>query len=211
MYRTELAVALLIVSLVPAAALAQQTRDAGADGRLQAIVTQLTAERASLLADKTRLTRELDEARKELEALKTEHSATVNELESTSLSLRRNETRSEQTSARLEATEARMEELVARFRETIDTLADTETERNDFRNRLEVRDREYVSCVKSNNGLYDTGMEILAAFDGKGFFDRVGKAEPFLRLKRNQIENLIDGYRYDLEDTALGVSTADTP
>ncbi len=204
--RIGLAVAAL--TLAAPAGFAQQTRDAGADGRLQAMVSQLTAERASLLADKQRLTRELDAAKAELEALQGQYDEASGELLATSRSLVRNQAEQEQTSRQLERTEERLETLIGEFRETIDLLGETETERNEYRVRFETRDREYRACVKSNNEMYATSSEILDAYDRHGLFSRAMKAEPFLKLKRNQIENLIDDYRYELEDQLLEADLA---
>ncbi len=210
MSRTTLRVGLAVAAMTLAVndGFAQQTRDAGADGRLQAMVSQLTAERASLLADKQRLTRELDAAKGELAALQSQYDEASGELQATSRSLARNQVEQERTSVQLERTEERLETLIGEFRETIDVLGQTETERNEYRARLETRDREYQACVKSNNEMYATSQEILDAYDSHGLFSRTLRAEPFLKLKRNQIENLIDDYRYELDDQLLEAELA---
>jgi chromosome segregation ATPase len=197
-----------LLSVVPVIGLqAQQARDPGGDARLQAMVTQLTSEKAALQSQNTRLGGELDEFKQRLTALETEHRQTLSQLNGTQASLNRTQTTNTQTAARLEQTEARLEELIARFRETIDTLAATELERNDYQDRLLARDREYELCVNNNLGLYRTGLELLDAYEDKGFFSRLGQKEPFFRVKRNQIESLVESYRFELEDNALHDAT----
>ena len=96
-----------------------------------------------------------------------------------------------------------MQELVTKFREMAGTLREVETERGAFKSQLAARERDYKVCVDRNIGLYEINNEILGRMEERGFWSKVAEREPFTRLKRTQIENLIDDYRYRVEELRL--------
>ena len=110
----------------------------------------------------------------------------------------------------LERQKERMQELVTKFRETAQTLRDVETERTTFKQSLTAKDAELTSCTTRNKALFDLNGEVLTRLEGTGTFSRLVSTEPFTRLKRTQLENLVDDYRYRAEDQQV-LSTGAAP
>jgi hypothetical protein len=72
-------------------------------------------------------------------------------------------------------------------------------------------------CSQRNNDLYKVNTEVLDRYEHEGAFGHMARAEPFTRLKRTQIENLVDEYRQRAEELELrqskgsAVATAPQP
>ena len=105
--------------------------------------------------------------------------------------------------AALEQQRARTEELVAEFRKTIETLRATELERNDLRTMLGSRESALSQCVTNNQKLFETGNEVLDRYEDKGCFSSMRENEPFTQNRRVKLQNLVDEYRWALEDQKL--------
>lgn len=59
------------------------------------------------------------------------------------------------------------------------------------------------ACEAKNIALYRVGSEILDAYAGVGLGDVVATREPFLGLKRVELENLVQDYRDKLADAKV--------
>src|SRR5262245_55051459 len=94
-------------------AAAQQARDDGGAGRLQAAVQQLTADRTRLEAEVKDLTASLDAANAELKTLREERTALERRLGQTETSLTQASTSSTRNAEALEQLRGRTEELIA--------------------------------------------------------------------------------------------------
>jgi chromosome segregation ATPase len=187
-----------------AGAAAQQTRDdGGGSARLQAMVQQLTGEKAQLAAANKDLTAKLDAANAELKKAREQNTALerrVSTMEATLSQSTASGTRSAEQATQLRN---RMDELIAQFRETAEVLKQTELERNGLRETLATRQSALDQCVANNDKLFDTGVEILGKYEGKGCFSSLRENEPFTQNKRVQLQNLVDEYRWALEDQRL--------
>jgi hypothetical protein len=84
---------------------------------------------------------------------------------------------------------------VGKFREMANLLREVETDRNAVKTQLGQRDTEFQQCVDRNRSLYALNGEILARLEKRGGFTPASALEPFTRLKRVELENLIDGYQ----------------
>ena len=185
---------------VAACAGAQQARDDGGAARLQAMVSQLTSEKTQLQAENKDVKGKLDAANAELKKLRDQNAELEKRLSQSENSLAQSSaanTRGTEQNAQLRA---RMDELVKQFRETIDNLKKTELERNDLKTTLAAREGALGTCVASNDKLLATGNEILDRYESKGCFASVREKEPFTQVKRVQLQNLVDAYRWQLED-----------
>jgi chromosome segregation ATPase len=191
----------LLLCLQPSSA--QVARSGGnANTQLMQQMQQLASERTALQAENARMKRELAEVTKERDALKsatTKVSQRVQEAEAASV---RNERDREAVAAELAQLKDRTQELVAKFRETAQSLRDVETERSSFKQSLLERDGELALCVDRNVALYTLNKEVLARLEGQSIFSRVARSEPFTRLKRVELENLIEDYRYRAAELA---------
>jgi chromosome segregation ATPase len=179
---------------------AQVQRSGNADARVAQQLQQLTSERSALQAENSKLKQELEQAKAQL--LKT--GAATKTLESRNRALEasagRGTAASQQAEEQLERTRAQMQELVTKFRETAETLREVETERATVKGQLATKEREFKTCVDRNAGLYNLNVEVLDRMENRGFWSSVAEREPFTRLKRVELENLIDEYKYRADE-----------
>ena len=209
-------IALSLVLLCAALSAAAQTTRQGSDGlaRLQAVVQQLTSERAALQADKTKLEARVSELETQLAAAQQEQTSLTGELARTQASERQATANGDALSNRLEDARTRMQELVARFRETATNLQRTEQARGELKQQLAASTQQLDVCSKRNVELYQVGNEVLDRYESKGLWTVLRQKEPFTQLKRAQIENLAEDYRTRMDDarySAPGSAAAARP
>jgi cell division septum initiation protein DivIVA len=195
-------IALSLVLLAGALSAHAQTTRQGSDGlaRLQAVVQQLTSERAALQADNSKLEARVGELETQLAAAQKAHSSLASELVRTQASERLATTNGDALNNRLEDARTRMQELIARFRETASNLQQTEQERGALKQQLAASTQQLDLCSKRNVALYEVGNEVLDRYESKGLWTVLRQKEPFTQLKRAQIENLSEDYRARMDD-----------
>jgi chromosome segregation ATPase len=198
----KIVIAACAVMLAGTAA-AQQQRDDGGSARLQAMVQQLTAEKTRLEADNGKLKTDLDKANAELKSVRETQAGLERRLGQSEASLSQASTANTRSSAALEQQRARTEELIAEFRKTIETLRATELERNELRTMLASRESALNQCATANQKMFETGNEVLDRYEEKGCFSAMRENEPFTQNRRVRLENLVDEYRWALEDQKL--------
>jgi chromosome segregation ATPase len=194
-------IAAFAIGIAATTAGAQTARPAGnASAQAMQQMQQLASERTQLQAENGKLKQELDDAKKKLKSLQSDKDSLSRKTQGSETALARLTASNETLNQNLTQQRTRMEELVAKFRETLTTLRDTETDRADVKSQLAARDRELHSCVDKNLALYQVNVEVLDKLEHQGFWSSLAKNEPFTRLKRTQIENLIDEYRGKADD-----------
>jgi Skp family chaperone for outer membrane proteins len=174
---------------------AQTARGGGGSANAQVLqqLQQLGSERTALQTENTRLKSELD-------ALQAgQKNLGARERASTAAAAR---TVQERDTAQSELTQQkeRMQELIAKFRETAQALRDVETDRTAKTGALATRDRELNSCVDHNLALYGLSGEVLDRLEHQGLWAQLARSEPFTRIKRTQLENLVDDYKQKARD-----------
>jgi chromosome segregation ATPase len=194
------AIVTLTLCLMAASSHAQVQRSGNADARVAQQLQQLANEKVSLQAENNKLKQELEQVKAQLQ----KSSSTAKELENRNRVLQASSasrtTNNQQAEEQLERTRAQTQELVTKFRETAQTLRDVETDRATAKSQLAAKEREYKVCVDRNAGLYELNDEVLDRMEDRGFWSQLAEREPFTRLKRTQLENLIDDYRYRVEE-----------
>lgn len=192
-----------ILLFMGVAAQAQVQRSGNADARVAQQLQQLASEKSALQAENNKLKQELEQAKAQLQ----KSSSANKELEGRNRVLQasagRGAASSQQTEEQLERSRAQLQELVTKFRETAQTLREVEGDRTTVKSQLAAKEREYKVCVDRNVGLYELNKEVLNRMEDRGFWSQVAEREPFTRLKRTQLENLIDDYRYRVEELRL--------
>jgi chromosome segregation ATPase len=178
---------------------AQAPRSGG--GETQKIMQQYQ----QLAAEKTALQGQLAQMKKDLDAAQTEFAATKKErdalkplkarAEGSAAQLAQLAAGKEAAEKSLETWKQRMTELVARFREMASNLKDVEADRNKLRVDLKDRSSAFDKCAEDNLGLFEINNQILDRYEHVGLFTRVSAAEPFTRITRTRLENLVDEYR----------------
>jgi chromosome segregation ATPase len=212
----SLFVALLCVgalSLVTDAAYAQSARSGGgASAQLMQQMQQLASERTSLQAENTKLKKDLEDLRKDRDALKNAQQAVDRRAKSSEIALNSlKESLAQHTSTtdrELAQTKEKMQQLVAKFRETLQKLQEVETEGTTARQTLATRDQDLKVCVDRNLALYKLNEEVLTRLEHQSVWTRVAQSEPFTRIKRNQLENLVDDYKDRADEQRIDPSHA---
>jgi chaperonin cofactor prefoldin len=103
-----------------------------------------------------------------------------------------------------------MQDLIGKYRELAQTLKEVETERDSLRTTQNAKDRELTACVDKNAQLYLLGNEVLDRMDNQGVWSAIKDKEPFTKISRTRLENLIDDYRYRVNELKLGAKRAST-
>jgi uncharacterized protein YlxW (UPF0749 family) len=201
--RSKIVMAICAAATLAGVAAAQQTRDDGGNARLQAMVQQLTGEKTQLAADNAKLKTDLDKANAELKSLRDAQTGLERRLGQSETSLSQASVTNTRSTAALEAQRERYDAVVAEFRKTIDVLRTTEIERNELRGTLASRESALKQCVTANQKMFETGNEVLDRYEEKGCFSAMRENEPFTQNKRVQLQNLVDEYRWALEDQKL--------
>lgn len=186
---------------VPAAA--QTERSGNADARVVQQLQQLSVERAALQSENARLKEDVERLKKDLEKAGSGRAALEQRARAAEATANRGEASGKQAEEQLERTRAQTQELITKFRETAQTLRDVETDRAAVKGQLAGRERELNTCIDRNAGLYNLNAEVLDRMANRGFWSTVSEREPFTRLKRVELENLIDDYKYRADELRL--------
>ena len=195
---------LAVLLAAPPCALGQTQRSGG--GESQKILQQyqqLAAEKTSLQAQVAQMKKDLDTANAELAAAKKERDALkarsgVSAAAAAQLA-QANASR-ESAEKSLEQTKQKTTELVDRFKETIGTLKGVEADRTELRKENGVLSAAFDKCADDNFKLYEISNGVLDRYEHVGFFTKVGGVEPFTKLTRTRIDNLVDEYRARAEE-----------
>jgi chromosome segregation ATPase len=187
-----------------------QTARSGPTQGAQALqqVQQLAAERAQLQAEVAKLKADLEAARRERDSLQASQEATARRTRGAESELARTQADKARLEGEVARERQRFEEVVARFRATVDSTREVETDRAAKAQQLALREQELVSCVDHNGELIALNEEVLAKLEDQGFWSSLARREPFMQLKRVQLENLADGYRARAEDHRAAVPAA---
>jgi chromosome segregation ATPase len=195
-----LATGLLGLLLAASASWAQAPRSGG--GETQRFMQQYQ----QLAAEKTALQNQLEQAKKELDAAKADLAGVTKERDALKAHARSNVGVPAAEVAQLTAAKAaaersleqykqRTNELIGRFRDMAGNFKEVEADRNTLRSSLAQRDAAFDQCASDNLQLFELTNEALDRYEHVGMFTRVSAAEPFTKLTRTRIENLVDEYR----------------
>jgi hypothetical protein len=180
---------------------AQTARTGGApNAQLLQQLQQLASERTAAQAENGRLKKELEDMRKERDSLKSSAQASTARSKASSAAIQHSDELRAAAEAELKQIKEKADQLIVQFRDTIQKLRETETERGTLRQTLATRDQELKTCIDRNLALYTINEEVLHRLDTESLWSRLGTAEPFTRLKRTQLENLVDDYKSKAED-----------
>lgn len=66
--------------------------------------------------------------------------------------------------------------------------------------QLQKQTGNFSVCYENNKKLYDLNTQLLSRYQNKGLSDVLKQKEPFTGMKQVEIENLVQDYRYQLDD-----------
>lgn len=197
------ACAIVALMLAVSPSFAQTARSGNADTRVLQQLQQMTSEKAALQAENAKLKQDLEQARKEVERLISTNKALDSKTKTLTANATREVSSGKQAEEQLERARGQLQELVTKFRETTQSLRDVETDRAAIKGQLVVRELEFKTCVDRNAGLYNLNAEVLERMENRGFWSSLTEREPFTKLKRVELENLIDDYKYRADELRL--------
>lgn len=149
-------------------------------------------------AEKTALQAQLAQAKKDLEGAQAELAAARKERDALKSHQGEAMTAAAQLTAAKDAAEKsaeqnkqRLAELVARYREAATTLKETENGRAQLQKALDERNAAYDKCAENNQQLAELTDSVLDRYERVGLFTQVGASEPFTRITRTRIDNLV--------------------
>jgi chromosome segregation ATPase len=156
---------------------------------------QLAAEKTALQAQQAQTKKDLDTAQADLAAMKKERDALKSRAGGSAAQFAQLAAGKEAAEKSLEQLKQRTTELVTRFREMALNLKEVEADRGKLQNDLKERSIAFDKCAQDNLGLFEVNSEILDRYEHVGVFTRIGTADPFTKIARTRIENLVDEYR----------------
>jgi DNA repair exonuclease SbcCD ATPase subunit len=156
---------------------------------------QVAAEKTALQAQLAQMKKDLDTANGELAAVKKERDAAKSHAGVSPAAMAQANSAKDAAERNLEQSKQRMTELVGRFRETATNLKVAEADRAKLHKDLAERNSAFDVCAVNNMQLYEVNREILDRYEHVGLFTRVSADEPFTKITRIRIENLVDEYR----------------
>jgi prefoldin subunit 5 len=170
----------------------------GASAELVQQLQELASARTSLQAQVAKLQGDLDAMRKERDTLKNAQQALDRRTRAAEGQLRSAEevaaSRRESQEKEVAQLKDQLQQLIAKFRETIQVLRTTESDAATTKQTLAVREQALKVCADRNVSLYKLNREVLEHYEHDSAWSHLTRAEPFTRIKRVQLENLIDGY-----------------
>ncbi len=186
-------------------------REGGGDtARLQMMLQQLNTEKTNLAAANAKLKAELEKTKKELEVAVQERNAGTQKLGRSSQDLVNTQAKADALQRGFDTLKSRFDQLVDQFRSTVATLKELEQERDRLASHVVDYDVRVKACERNNEALYKADLELIDLYESKGVFASLMQREPVTKLKRVQIENLMDQYRQLAQDMQLKTAPAAT-
>jgi chromosome segregation ATPase len=161
---------------------------------------QLAAEKTALQAQVAQMKKDLDAAHTELAAVKKERDVAKAHTGVSPTAVAQAIGAKESAERNLDQSKQRMSELVVRFREMATNLKDVEADRSTLRRELGERNSAFDKCAEDNLQLFELSSDILKRYEHVGMFTKVSAAEPFTRITRTRLENLVDEYRIKAQE-----------
>ncbi len=193
------AILLFALSLFQAQApLHAQTQRSGGGGEAQKFMQQyqqVAAEKTALQAQLAQMKKDLDAANAELATVKKERDAAKAHVGIAPATLTQATSAKEAAEKSLEKSKQQLAELVGRFREMAVNLREGEAARAKLGKDLAERNVAFDRCAEDNMQLYEISSQVLDRYEHVGFFTKASASEPFTRITRTRIENLVDEYR----------------
>jgi chromosome segregation ATPase len=161
---------------------------------------QIAAEKTALQGQLAQANKDLDAAKTELTAVKKERDAlkarAAHAGDAAASAVVTRLTASKESAEKDAAVQKqRVTEITNKAREIVTNLKEVETDRTKLRKDLDERNTAYDKCAENNLQLYELTGDVLKRYEHVGLFTKVSATEPFTKITRTRIENLVDEYR----------------
>jgi chromosome segregation ATPase len=168
---------------------------------------QVAAEKTALQAQLAQMKKDLDAANAALAAVKKERDVAKAHAGVPAAALAQAAGAKETAERSLEKSKQQIGELVSRFRQTATNLQEVEADRGKLREDLARRNGAYDKCAENNLQLYEINGELLDRYEHVGLFTKVSTAEPFTKITRTRIENLVEETRIRAQELRVKKAT----
>lgn len=186
------AMTLILTLLLPVSlAMAQTERSGGEAQRFMQQYQQIAAEKTALQGQLAQMKKDLDGANAQVAALKKERDELKAHAGGSAAAIAQANASKESAEKSLEQYKQRLAELVTKFREMATNLRDVESDRTQLHKSLDERNAAFDHCAENNQQLYDINLDVLNRYDHIGPFTRVSTIEPFTRITRTRLDNLV--------------------
>lgn len=98
------------------------------------------------------------------------------------------------------------EELKQTLQETREELFLARSDIQQLDQKLAAQTENFELCYKNNKKLTEINGELLDVYSDKSAWDAITQREPFIQTKKVEIENLVQDYRFQIEDLDLGMN-----
>jgi chromosome segregation ATPase len=190
--------ALTVLPCMPATA--QVARSGGTAGgaeaaRLTQQLQQAMTERSQLQAEVKKLQAELDAAKKTPATAPSELAALRQRAQVAEASVGRTRASVDEANTKAAHAQQKYDELAEKYRDAAKSLRELAGERDVLAATTHRQHRELIACTDDNAKLITLNEEVVGRLEKTGFWTKVAADEPFLRLKRTELENLADSNR----------------
>lgn len=168
-----------------------QAAPASLEDRLRAELRSVSDQLQRAQAELRQLTAERDQAQHALKSAEQQverHARDLSRAESQHDRLR------DQAAAQISARNERLEEYRAAYDELLHTAREKEQQRSVAENELRFRRAQVEQCTVQNEALYQTGHEVITAFEQLRTRDLLRARQPFATHQRVKLDNLVQEY-----------------
>lgn len=179
----------LLVSMLVCAPLLAQQNDQKALARAQYMLRQVNAEKVSL--------------QQQLQALQKEYQDYQAEADDKLSQAARREQKLKGTLAKWKQSHGNIQ---GSLRDRLGELAREKQRSAQLARNLTMQTENFDVCHSNNEALTQINNELVVLYDEKGFMSLVRKGEPLTGIAKVKVENLVQDYKYRIEDLDLQAS-----
>lgn len=183
--------------------------------KAQALLRQVAAEKAQLQQQNLDLQTQVKSLEKKLKASEAklgETSATLEEAQKSNTAL------SQQlagTQSRLSTTESHLTDMSEQYRQTAKALKKMTAEKEqltvDTASTYDAQTNALLECESKNVAMFKANQDLMQKYENKGAWDSLLQRESVTGLKQVEIENVLQEYRFKIEDESYKRPKIDRP
>ena len=173
--------------------------------RMQFMLQQLTKEKAVLEDDKAKLEGEVKDLEKDLKSAEQEiadQGLTIERRESSIAGLNATvEKRDEKIAKR----EKQLRDLIAKYQDAQLLIQQLNEEKSGLQQTVAEKDRVITQMDEKNLEMFKANQELMDLYENKSGWDSIFQKEGVTGLKQVEIENILQEYRFRIEDNRTAV------
>jgi len=176
--------------------------------KAQQLLKQVAAQKQAIEAEKAKVDAELAALKKKLESTQTELATRTGDLEQAKAGGAALTGKLKSTEADLQRTEGQLADVVAKYRQLAGEHRDLTAAKQSTDADLAFTQQELGTCEGNNLALVEHNMALLGKYGDKSVLDVLKQREPFTGIGAVAVENVLQEYRFKLEDERYRRPTA---